>query len=171
MTCPILPPSKEEILQVKHYIREETVQSIWICPQRPNNWWQPKKLTCKLGRTLSLHSGTPGYNVKSTLTFPLKTLLGLPKRKGGDTLPRTSTCSPTYSSCKHLLVQDFPKAMAQRSAACCSLSTRNCRNALSHEPGMLPVLTELPISDELWALLAPGVKFSMKVKMLTCGSV
>ena len=26
LTCPILPPSKEEILQFKYYIREETAQ-------------------------------------------------------------------------------------------------------------------------------------------------
>lgn len=52
MTHPTFPPSKEEVLQFKHCIREDTAQDTWIhanLSPRPNNWWQARKLTCKLG--------------------------------------------------------------------------------------------------------------------------
>lgn len=37
ITCPTFPPSKEESLQFKHYIRESTARGLQIRPQRPKN--------------------------------------------------------------------------------------------------------------------------------------
>lgn len=87
-----------------------------LVPREAQQWWQTRKLTCKSGEwgTLPFDSRIPGCNARSSLTFPLKSVPGLVKEEGRDTLPRPSTCSPTCSSSKnHLLVQDSPRAMAK----------------------------------------------------------
>lgn len=141
-------------LQFKYYIKEETAQGTWslanLSPESPKGWWKSRKLICKFGEW-----GTPspyfGCKVRSSLTFPLKSVL--------DLVSQSLHLQPNLiklqepPSCSGL-----PQAhgQGQLPAAASAQGTRG--TALHHEPSRLfPLQSPSSLKNcELYLLLDSG---------------